>query len=194
MKYLFSIVFVCLSFNIICQSPEDNWDKYWDFRTRLLEKFVVHATNPGYNLSGTGIPAGIYNSTDHGERDKTVSWGDATCTLGEYIATLSSEYEILNRFNSDASDMLDELKYAIEAFLRLDYASDAFFACSTPTNPNEYYDGFFIRDDVYSNFLDYWSARGYSSFNPSLVRNVKSDYLHSVNEMSQDQVWNLFMG
>jgi hypothetical protein len=47
---------------------------------------------------------------------------------------------------------------------------------------------------VYSNFLDYWSARGYSSFNPSLVRNVKSDYLHSVNEMSQDQVWNLFMG
>lgn len=194
MRYLFSIVFVCLSFNIFCQSPEDNWDKYWDFRNRLLEKFVVYITNPSYNLSGTGIPAGIYNPTTNGYRPRTVSWGDATCTLGEYIATLSTEYEILNRLNSDPSDVLAELKHTIEAFLRLDYASDAFFGCSAPTNPNDYYDGFFIRDDVYSNFLNYWYTRGYSAFNSSLVQHVKSDYLHSGNEMSQDQVWNLFMG
>jgi hypothetical protein len=55
-------------------------------------------------------------------------------------------------------------------------------------------DGFFIRDDVPENFTRRWSG-----MNPAFADfpNVRSDYTDPnirLNEMSQDQVWNLTIG
>jgi len=131
-----------------------NMEKYWWYRYRLVNDFMK--TGPD---CGESIPAQRRNrpTPDH-DYTAYLKWADATIDLGNYIAMLATEHRILQnaRLNTQRSDM--ELKYALDAFERLDRNAEAYCAdidgtypCNTAAAPQQWQNqlnGFFIRDDV----------------------------------------------
>jgi hypothetical protein len=211
---------------VLAQSPELNAEKYWQYRERLLNEFMVSSEG---NESGTNIPASIR----HKGRGQ-MRWGDATINLSNYMAMLATEYSVLKQQGLPVHETLQELHRALLAMERLDAKAPAFYELDaseaytypktippsdtipseiTPSDtilidtisfeiiPSEIIltseyalDGFFIRDDVPEDFTRQWSAT-----HPALAGfpHVRSDYTDPdirLNEMSQDQVWNLIIG
>ncbi len=233
MKKLFLFVgwvFLCLS-TVVGQSPELNAEKYWLYRDRLLNEFMVSSEG---NEPGTNIPASIR----HRGRGQ-MRWGDATVNLSNYMAVLATEYSLLKRQGLPVYNTLQELHRALLTMERLDAKAPAFFDLdpskdtyplqvyphaetaqypettlhldtsprpqSTPSAPassvsetlptSEYVlDGFFIRDDVPLNFTRQWSGTHPVFADFPHVRSDFTDPDIRLNEMSQDQVWNLIVG
>jgi hypothetical protein len=204
--------------NVYSQTPSENLNKYWNYRNRLKTKFLVSknqwSMDAGRN-GGINIPANAYNPTDiesplveTSGTAKSVKWGDATCSLGYYIAVLATEYRLLNNYGQDVIPTLTELVYALHAIERLDWHAEGLYGCGNCqegyiyNNQFIYFpytsqygaclNGFFIRDDVSSDFTTYWAGKGYANFTNMIVH---SDF-QSPNdaEESEDQVWNLLVG
>ena len=175
----------------ICSSPasaqttRDNLAKY----TRLRARLVLDFTSVGPD-QGQSQPA-----QERNEAQGVIRWSDSTIFLGWYIGLLATEYEIFSHPSQfpgadggkpDAANAtLDELYYALAALERLDDYADAAFPAPCTTTPA--LNGFFIRDDVPANF--------HERFPPLTV--TRSDFVDPVltnKEMSQDQVYHLYIG
>ncbi|MCX6259135.1 MAG: hypothetical protein NTW49_14725 [Bacteroidia bacterium] len=165
------------------QTPELNRIKYEMYRKRLVDKFMVTGNN---NSPGYYIPASFRN-----EQKGIISWGDATIFLSNYLAVLSTEYELNKQFPDQCRNTVQELFHTMKALERLDMTAETFF---DPHYIISYPNGFFIRDDVPADF-----SRRNALTNRYMkdVPNVTSDYSASdkrTDEMSQDQVWHLLLG
>lgn len=104
---------VCLSH---AQSPQQNLEKYWHYRDRLRERFVV--VSQDVEEEGVNIPAGdIFGDT--------VSWSDGNSIMSHYLSLLSTELWLLKTNGQDYSQTLAELYYAMLALERLDLYSES---------------------------------------------------------------------
>lgn len=104
---------VCFSY---AQSPQRNLEKYWHYRDRLRERFVV--VSQDVEEEGVNIPAGdIFGDT--------VSWSDGNSIMSHYLSLLSTELWLLKTNGQDYSQTLAELYYAMLALERLDLYSES---------------------------------------------------------------------
>src|SRR6476620_7865021 len=81
---------------IYSQNDQLNMKKYWFYRYRLMNDFMVK----GPDCKGCSE---IMNERDHNGDDQVVvpaikiaKWGDQSFNLGEYIAILATEFKLLN--------------------------------------------------------------------------------------------------
>ncbi len=170
---------------LLGQSVEQNLDKYWQYRHKLVEQYMLVGDGQGYSLPASYINPGL-------ERMK---WSDNTIWLGWYLGVLATEYHLLHNaryqeYNTGNAtreqENLNELYYALKALIRLDETAETSFtwnpSCGVPNDRN----GFFIRDDVPADFTD--SFPGY--------RFVDADFVEQnyANEMSQDQAYHVLLG
>ncbi len=179
--FSYSLLFICCL--VEAQNPLLNAEKYQTYRERLLHGFMV---SNSCNAPGTNIPASLRNI-----RNRQMRWGDATINLSNYMAVLATEFARLQKQGLPTEETLKELHYALLAMERLDADAGRFYG-----NPDEVYlpDGFFKRDDVPSTFTQDWAWKNPDFEDYPFVRSDYSDKNIFLNEMSQDQVWNLIIG
>jgi len=151
---LFSIFLSTFAFGQTTQYP-DHYKKYWYFKSRLNNDFLkigldsgesIPFNQRGHNATGFSIP--------NAKTDMLA--GDAAATLGYYIATLATEYKLLQVSNQKTDKIKHELFCALSAINRIDYKAEG-----TIQYGSEKLNGFFIRDDIPKNFV----RKNYSHFN-----------------------------
>ena len=107
---------------------------YWNYRHRLRTDFMKVGPAPGHSLPAYKRDLGEQCGTTYG----SIAFGDGVIDLGEYIATLATEYKLLREAHQDLTATTNELYYALRAMGRLDGFAEVFFAPDKP----EAYDGF----------------------------------------------------
>ncbi|WP_343636322.1 T9SS type A sorting domain-containing protein [Fluviicola sp.] len=130
--------------------------KYWFYRWRLRNDFMVMGEGPGQSLV-----ADVRNKW----RAQYMLWGDVTIMHGYYLTMLALEHKILQDKGrwADLKNNERELYYAIKAFERLDRVAETFY--SSEPGFDEIYrtgdsrlpedvNGYFFRDDVPPDFLN----------------------------------------
>lgn len=200
MKYKISILLILAILSVCriskCQTPSLNLDKYWTYRSNFFDKFILdidpNSLPSGASIHGINIASGVYDANK-------VKWGDSGVKQGYYIAAMATEYKLQKMLDHPTAVAKSKIYRAMNAINRLDSYAEPFYGggvsgdppCSTKTNIN----GFFMRDDVYEDFIDDWVLQGKTSW---ANKEVQSDYTHHkgiyYNEMSQDQVIGLMMG
>jgi hypothetical protein len=157
MRKYFLLVYIVLTGTVVSgqvSSSYRNLEKYWWYRYRLVNDFMVVGEG-----CGESIPARKRSiSTSNGG---ILEWGDATEHLGNYINFLAGEYKMLhdNGFNTNRTNY--ELYCALRAFDRLDSMAETYSNDIDGTymwlcyRVHDYTgaiwrgkNGFFIRDDV----------------------------------------------
>lgn len=130
--------------------------KYWYYRWRLRNDFMVMGNGPGQSLV-----AEVRNP----DRYPVIKWSDAMIMHGYYLSMLAIENKLLR----DAGRLEDlknnelELYFAIKAFERVDYVTETFY--SKKLNNSDAFrtdderlspdvNGYFFRDDVPPDFLN----------------------------------------
>ena len=115
-RFILAIITVFSALSAFSQSPQRNLEKYWHYRDRLREKFVV--VSQDVEEEGVNIPAGdIFGDT--------VSWSDGNSIMSHYLSLLSTELWLLKTNHQDYSQTLAELYYAMLALERLDLYSES---------------------------------------------------------------------
>ncbi len=115
-KFILAIITVFSALSAFSQSPQRNLEKYWHYRDRLRERFVV--VSQDVEEEGVNIPAGdIFGDT--------VSWSDGNSIMSHYLSLLSTELWLLKTNGQDYSQTLAELYYAMLALERLDLYSES---------------------------------------------------------------------
>ena len=148
------------------QTQQDNLTKYWDYRNRLREKFMVVSEN--VMEYGTNIPAAeIFYNNPANPAVNRISWGDENGNMCQYLSVLATELWILKNNGQNYSTTLKELYYAMLALERLDNFSEANLrAFNLQVNQSEFVEsagisnnwqsgdinGFSLRDDVTNDF------------------------------------------
>ncbi len=189
------IILLLLFGRIAAQTPNENLQKYWNYRERLRNKFIVIDKNvetPGVNIPAVEI---FYNQSK-------ISWGDANSNMSHYLSVLATELWLLKKNNQNYSTTLKELYYAMLALERLDTYSESHLRNNSRTlspdnsiRNSEYKEvlendvnGFHIRDDVSQLFWDKYKEH----FD---VVNFKSVYNSSNKQgLSQDNIYHNFEG
>ncbi len=196
----------------------ENWNRYWRYRLRLAEDFMVPGEGPGLHLPADTIIV-------RGQRVNVIRWSDSPLQLGWYIGVLALETAAVNSktglanadrrrleeripadgFNGEAVH-LRELYFALSALDRLDRSAESIFArvCSGPAVDAP---GFFIRDDVSDSpamrarMGRLWIESDFASLERGDCRADETtlDCLAQCpecfnGEASQDQVYHLLMG
>lgn len=199
MKKTISIfLFIFLNIFTNAQDEQTNLQKYWHYRYRLVNYFMVVGDGPGMSL-----PADIRNINGSDQ----LRWGEAPVYLGYYIGVLATEYRLLKDNGQNTDQTLTELYYALKAAVRIDYSAESSW------NQTNVVDGFLIRDDVPVNFVSQHlnelniniTTNQYFTFGsgkPGIVTTLgSSDYSTNLangtprdNAVSQDVIYPLLMG
>ncbi|MBI5527245.1 MAG: hypothetical protein HY897_13000 [Deltaproteobacteria bacterium] len=186
------------------EEVKKNLDKYWHYRNRLKNDFMVMGQGKGRSLPASSITS-WEDTNQNGEKvtKRAPTWGDTTMMLGWYIATLASEHHMLShpekfknyRGSQDRAVAIDvvekELFYALKAVERLDKVAETFFDKDAKDTQ-----GFFVRDDIDTSFMCVINQTS----SPNCVTNAKRsppyNWLWSSQgqEMSQDQLIHLLLG
>jgi hypothetical protein len=166
-------------------STQDNLDKYYSLRQRLVTEFTSVGGDQGESQPAPERMDGIAR----------MKWGDGTIALGFYLGVLASEHYLLTHpgtfpgaDDGDAAQLgrtRDELYYALRALERLDHSADAAFPSPCSTTPA--LNGFFLRDDVPADFHTRFPG----------ISTIESDFIDPVltnKEESQDQVYHVQHG
>ncbi|ELR68765.1 hypothetical protein C900_05861 [Fulvivirga imtechensis AK7] len=143
-KSLITIILLFVAFGIEAQITENEYEKYWYYRNRLVKEFMVPGliASCGYDAGGYSIPAEkTFNLRDH-----SIVWSDGTLFQGYYIGLLATEYRLLKDAGWDTSETEKELYYAMKAYERIDTRSAIKGVEGTPNQCLQ--NGYFIRDDV----------------------------------------------
>lgn len=187
------LLFLMNTMSMYSQTQLQNFKKYWWYHHRLVNDFMAVG-----DCQGCSLAMGQRNARNTGQ----ARWGDNTMNLGNYIAVLATEYQLLKQNNQPTDSTIRELYYALKAFNRLDYNAESFLRCNTcPLNPvSGDLNGFFMRDDVYDGFLEDHPGLSNGLTSSYSVTNEFSDYQQNLigadsrNIMSQDQIWPIYMG
>lgn len=197
---LITVISIFLSILSNAQSDAENLTKYWHYRYRLDNYFMVVGEK-----SGMSMPADIRNRFGN-----VLDWGEGPVYLGYYIGVLATEYRLLKDNNQNTDRTLTQLYYAINAAVRIDYAADCYSEWGT--NHSCAVNGFLIRDDVPASFVsDHYNELNLDVMNqfgmtnglgvPGRVESVSSSYADNDNgvdykksAVSQDVIYSLLMG
>lgn len=156
MKYFKNLLIAAIYlmvFSCYAQYPYlTNLQKYWKYRERL-KNFVV--VGDPYLCQGCSSPANKKSS-------EFISWNDATDHFGYYIGMLATEYYLLKNSGNiqRLQDTKKELFYALSKFNVLDCWAEPYWSLYYDNHTVDYpfecspLNGFFIRDDIPSNFGD----------------------------------------
>ena len=218
--FRFSWMF-CLGFQALAaQSPsvfmaDDlglNQQKYWQYRQRFLGDslragFIDLGLGPGQSIPASGRNPAIDCSNDwhlvHGlcplrQGRGMMEWGDATVYLGYYLAVLALEYRLLQEAGQPTEATGRELSLALSAYERLDEQAEVVLGLPPSRN------GFFLRDDVASDFYLKPDAKGrFAIDSQQFYACIRSDgacggdlgaKLQRGTFVSQDQIIALFLG
>jgi hypothetical protein len=191
MKNLINLVLLFVGSSALqAQTDFLNQKKYWFYHYRLVNDFMVVGDCKGCSEPMNERGSGSYDS-------KIAKWGDQTISLGHYIAVLATEYKLLSDQNQPTDTTIKELYYAIRAFNRLDESAEANIPGATHLPQPSDINGFFIRDDVNSDFLIQHPKLATGVTSTRQVNSLESDFIDAtttVKEMSHDQIWYLFTG
>lgn len=184
MKKIAILLLLLFSLESIAQTYQENLEKYWYYRQKLKTEWMYDSGNN--NKGDNNVPENIGISEDciAGFDENYLRYGDQTWLLGHYMGVLATEYRLLRANGQDVDETLHDIHKALETLERLDSDGELCFGGYPNTN------GFFIRDDV---------PEGFQNKFPN-IESVLSDYIEVCgqqdhgNEMSQDQVWGLFIG
>ncbi|HSG67740.1 MAG TPA: T9SS type A sorting domain-containing protein [Bacteroidales bacterium] len=181
---LFIVAGLVPMISILAQTPELNEEKYWNYRERLRNEFMI-GTGPDIGMS---IPASVRDTISG-----ILQWTDCTMALGQYIGVLASEYMILASRSEETEETIEELYYALYALNRLDYTAESFFGGSASLNE------FFMRDDISEDSLDMDEVlehlnQGLSGYKISELDSDFMDEIPENNEESLDQAILLITG
>jgi len=191
------VSFLVVTFQAYGQTQHDNLKKYWEYRDRLRNRFMVVSENVlDY---GVNIPA----SDLHYDKD-LISWGDANNNMSHYLSMLSTELWLLKKNNQDYSITLKELYYAMLALERLDSYSESNLRWKEAhgswleidslkksfVQPGDI-NGFLLRDDVGDSF---WKKYR-SHFDVSKCQgDLNNGSRYQLEEMSQDVIEHIIEG
>ena len=151
MKVKVLILFMLMSSLAMAQEVADIHAKYQDYRSRLLDDWLV--TSENVEQFGVNIPAMDRRVDANGKRI-WISWSDGNANFNHWLGILSTEYRLLK-----------ELVYAMLSIERLDLYSEYALRCHhglvSPDSDDvsqmvKYPDdinGFLLRDDV---TLGFW--------------------------------------
>lgn len=155
---LFSMIAPTISFGQSSNPNMNGWHaKYWFYRWRLRNDFMVMGEGPGQSLV-----ADARNKF----RGQYMLWGDVMIMHGYYLTMLALEHKILQDKGrwEDLKNNERELYYAIKAFERLDYNSETYYSSVSGNNDDVFrvgdatlqpdVNGYFFRDDVPPTFLN----------------------------------------
>jgi Cys-rich repeat protein len=191
----------------ICNPDLEALRRYWQYRRRLVKDFLVVGDCCGCSLPAFTRGAYWENSTTV---HRTIDWADSGLVFSGYISVLATEYKLLSDSGQDTSQTGLELYHAINAFNRLDGTAEPYWRawkqtgsvpeCTATSDPPN---GFFIRDDVPSNFLLGAGASlipgVYSHFSKGLT-DIDSGFITGVHkegfgprEQSLDQTYPLIL-
>ncbi len=155
------LIFILLSVNsLLAQTTtvnpyniSKNMKKYWFYRTKLVNDFMLVGTGQGmslpFNRRASSAPVGLDSPT--------LEVGDEISTLGYYIGVLATEYRLLVDNAQDVTKVKHELFCALNAVNRLDYKAEStmYGSCGPSLN------GFLMRDDI----PFYFARDNYTHFN-----------------------------
>jgi hypothetical protein len=144
MKRFIGLLFIgFMAIELIGQTTQQNLEKYWHYRYRLVNYFLKVGGDPGESL-----PIGIRNRFMADPIfQRGLDIGDCPRYLGHYIGMLATEYALLKMNNQDLNEIKRELYYALNAVIRLDVNAET--NVGLPGN----LDGCVARDDMPLNFL-----------------------------------------
>ena len=161
LRPLLLIIILLLPQYYYAQSPQENLEKYWNYRDRLKKYFVKLGADQGegvmlINRCSVNHPLGSSCFPCAGVG--LVKWADGVIWTGYYLSVLATEYALLKENNDSTDDLLKELYDVINALDRLDLEAERYLSkgAQSPTR-----NGFFIRDDVPEDFqttVDHWSS------------------------------------
>ncbi len=185
MKRIIILLLLFSSLGSMAQTYQENLEKYWYYRHRLKAEWMYDSGNNQRGDNSIPETMGIYEDCLSGFSVNYLNYADQTWWLGHYMGVLATEYKLLKDNGQDTDETLHDIHKALETLERLDLTGELCFTGGTATE-----NGFFIRDDVPDGFDD----------NFPNINSVSSDYINVCgqqdhgNEMSQDQVWGLFIG
>jgi len=165
---------------------QDITAKYWSYRKRLWDGFVVTGTGPGRSICAA-------QSIKLKDGRRGLYFGDVITYHGWYISALATEYALLKRSGAPADITLQELCYALQAVERLDLLAETLYADTSGQYGRPALNGFFVRDDIDTSYKNFFPGTGviYSDY---LLGQQTPSRPMSDNEMSQDQVIHLLQG
>lgn len=194
MKLIAGLLLSVLYIPVWAQNQNDNLTKYWKYRERLRNRFMVVSEN--VERYGVNIPAAFIDY----DLD-TINWGDANSNMSHYLSVLATELWLLKNNNQDYSTTLKELYYAMLAMERLDTYSE--YSLRYRENIGYYIgntwvrgfvdqgndiNGFHLRDDVSDGF---WSIYNGHFDVPHYYSNFKNENMY---ECSQDVIYHNMEG
>lgn len=152
MKYtlIIALLLNCCSLSLIAQTDQENLEKYWAYRDRLIKNFVHSGNNFGNSIPISarriGFPSGSIEMFE--ETASSFYWQDGTIYLGHYMQVLATEYRLLMDAGQDTEQTLNEIYYCLATLNRLDIEAE-YYLSQHQNNPGpEDLNGFFLRDDV----------------------------------------------
>ena len=165
-------------------TESDNEVKYWIWRDRLVNDFMV---------PGNGVGCGII-MTQRGQypllNDYTGGFAinDEGWPQGYYLAVLATEWKLLHDVGQSTTKTEEELYYALKTLDRLDISAENYWA-EYWGNGQDYpylnidYNGFMIRDDIFDEsnpFGDavYITPPDYTSYTDDYGMNSYDKFMH----------------
>jgi len=135
-----------LSFPVKSQNTIHNLEKYWYYRDRLEQNFMIVGSP---ELQGTNFPASLRHSGT-----RILGFGGENPVKGDfglYLAVLATEYKLLTDYeqNSEAEETLQKIAWALYAFDRLDMNTEKFFRIRTEGGVNDNSENFWEVVDNY---------------------------------------------
>lgn len=185
MRYIFLIPLFLL-WNILCAAKPDITAKYWHYRKRLWQEFVVTGTGPGRSICAA-------QSVRLADGRRALYFGDVMTYHGWYISALATEYALLQRAGAPTDITLRELCFALQAVERLDRLAETLYTTPDGQPGQPALNGFFVRDDIDSSYRHFFPGTDLV-YSDLLLGRETSGRLMSDNEMSQDQVIHLLQG
>lgn len=167
---LFSLIVLNLLSILIIKAQNTNAFKYWYYRDRL-EYFVMPGTQAGQSIVA-GIrnqPWGSYYGINM--RDN-IDFGQAYTRMGFYLGVLATEYRLFkdNLMLDELPPIINEISLALGALIRTDMHESGPPWSFILDNPQDYWDGFFVREDVPPLFTAQYNAEDHlHHFNKDLT-------------------------
>ena len=164
MKYLFLVLFLLTFIIGNGQNNLLNEAKYWVWRDRLTNDFMVPNYTGDYAHKGRGV---IFNKRGDGDfqdlnYDFWTSYSggfdisDEGFQMGKYLIVLATEWRLLFNSSLPTKQTEAEIFWALKTIDRLDYDAETYWSYFWSRGQEVWggqRDGFMIRDDVFTNFL-----------------------------------------
>lgn len=189
-KFLSITITVFFSVALWGQSQQQNLTKYWRYRERLRQNFVLVSEN--VEEFGTNIPAVEKMAW------KGVSWGDGNSNMSHYLSLLTTELYLLKKNDQSYAETLKELYYAMLAMERLDLYSEyklrVYHNKAQYIDPATDFNGFYIRDDPDADFWENHKDHFTKDFQTDKIRSfqtVPDSDPTKMQGLSQDNIYHM---